>query len=328
MNLYHAFLMTYNEIIQWLLKGDVSIQYQVHRDLLHTSRPELLTKIEKSGWGRTYISLRNKDGHWGRGFYQPKWTSTHYTLLDLKDLSISPRCTAATETVQIILASEKGIDGGLNPSGTIKSSDVCINGMALNYCSYFKAKPEQLKSIIDFLLSQHMADGGFNCRSNRSGAHHSSLHTTLSVLEGIHEYAINNYTYRLAELQQAAKEAREFILLHRLFKSDKTGRVIDKKMLALHFPTRWRYDLLRALDYFRIAGIRYDNRMDDAIEEILKKRNKENLWNLAAHYPGAQHFKMEEAGKPSRWNTLRALRVLNHFTGVQGYTHPYDTNLA
>ena len=146
-----------------------------------------------------------------------------------------------------VLATEKGPDGGILPIGSTRQSDVCVNGMFLNFASYFKAEEEKLVSIVDFLLSQRVADGGFNCRSNRQGCVHSSLHSTLSVAEGILEYHRNGYAYRLPELLDAATSAREFILMHRLYKSDKTGAVIDPKMTMLSYPCRWRYDVRREL---------------------------------------------------------------------------------
>ena len=212
----------------------------------------------------------------------------------------------------MVIEEEKGNDGGILGIGPDNLSDVCVNGMALNYFGYFETDEKKLEPIVNFILSQHMKDGGFNCRSNRSGARHSSLHSTLSVLEGILEYKNNNYTYRIDELLKAEKQSREFILEHRLFKSDKTGEIIDKKMLTLSYPSRWRYDILRALDYFQFAKVDYDDRMKDAIEILLKKRTKENVWKLQANHPGQFHFHMEEVGKPSRWNTLRALRVLKY----------------
>jgi hypothetical protein len=185
--------------------------------------------------------------------------------------------------------------------------------MFLNYASYFKAEGEALRSIVDFILEQHMPDGGFNCRVNRQGAVHSSLHSTISVLEGIQEYGANNYVYRRAELEQIAVEACEFILQHRLFLSDRTGKIIDKRMLMLSYPSRWRYDILRALDYFQCAGVDYDPRMQPALDVLWKKRRKDNRWPVQARHPGQTHFDMEKTGSPSRWNTLRSLRVLKHF---------------
>jgi hypothetical protein len=158
-----------------------------------------------------------------------------------------------------------------------------------------------------------MKDGGFNCYSNRKSAIHSSMHSTISVLEGILEYAKNGYGYRLEELQDAEDKSRTFLLQHKLFRSDRTGTIIDKKMLMLSYPSRWRYDILRALDYFRLSEIEYDSRMDDAVDVLLKKRRADNKWPLQARHPGQTHFEMEKTGKPSRWNTLRALRVLKYF---------------
>jgi len=302
-----------DQIIHWLLKGDVSIQYQTCRDLLGKERKDLQDRIEKEGWGKEFLSRRNENGHWGQKFYQPKWMSSHYTLLDLKNLNISPQCIPAVETIKDILENLKADDGGILPIGEMRNSDMCINGMVLNYASYFKAKENDLQSIVDNILSQQLADGGFNCRLNRSGAKHSSLHTTISVLEGILEFYKNGYTYRLAELLKAKQESEEFILMHKLYKSDKTGEIIDKRFLRLAYPSRWRYDTLRALDYFQNAGVDNDERMQDAIDVLLQKRTKTNVWKLQAHHPGQLHFHMEEVGKPSRWNTLRALRVLKHF---------------
>jgi hypothetical protein len=158
-----------------------------------------------------------------------------------------------------------------------------------------------------------MDDGGFNCRSNRFQTVHSSLHTTISVLEGITEYEIQGHKYKLAELRQAKKSSIEFILLHRLFLSDRTGEIINKDFLKLTYPCRWRYDILRTLDYFQYSREPWDKRMEPAIEVLIKKRNKDSTWNVQAKHPGQVHFEMEKAGRPSRWNTLRSLRVLKHF---------------
>jgi len=305
-----------NKIIDWLLDSDVSIQYQVYRDLLDSDRPELKEKISKEGWGAKFLSLRLNNGHWGLGFYQPKWTSSHYTLLDLRHLEISTKTREIKETIHKIIDKDKGADGGINPSETIKQSDVCINGMFLNYASYFETREDDLKSIIDFIISQQLSDRGFNCQFNRHGARHSSLHSTLSVIEGIHEYSKCGYRYRLNELEKIEKESREFILAHRLYKSHRTGDIIDKKMLMLSYPSRWRYDVLRVLDYFQFAKVGFDNRMTDAIDVLIKKQRPDKKWPLQAKHPGSVHFDMENTGESSRWNTFRALRVLKHFNRI------------
>jgi hypothetical protein len=305
--------MNDKEIINWLLEGDVSIQYQVHRDLFGHDDQQLRCRIANEGWGADFLSRRKPDGHWGIRFYQPKWTSTHYTLLDLLHLGIAPDIQPIKETLEWLLRNLKAPDGGIYPIGSVKTSDVCLNGMFLNYAAYFKMPETDLRSIVDFLIREHMPDGGFNCNSNTKGAVHSSLHTTLSVIEGIHSYQKGGYRYQLDELNAAELASREFILQHQLFLSDRTGEVIDKKMLMLSFPSRWRYDILRALDYFRIANVDYDSRMDAAVQVLLKKRRKDGRWPLQARHPGQTHFEMEKPGYPSRWNTLRALRVLRHF---------------
>ncbi len=305
--------MIKDSIIEWLLEGDVSIEFQVHHDLLDSEQQILKDRIAKEGWGREFLSFRKSNGHWGQKFYQPKWISTHYTLMDLKNLCIPRGIPEIDDTINLVLINEKGNDGGFLPHGIPCVSDVCVSAMILNYSSYFGANENYLKSIVDFLLLQKMKDGGFNCFSNRKGAVHSSLHTTISVAEGFQEYKRNGFGYRIDELIEAEQSSREFILQHRLFKSDRTGEIIDKKMLMLSYPSRWRYDILRALDYFQYAGAAYDERMEDAIEVLLKKQNKDGRWPLQARHPGITHFEMEKTGKSSRWNTLRVLRIFKHF---------------
>jgi hypothetical protein len=305
--------MTENNLISWLLDSDVSIQYQVHRDLLDTNRPDLKERIGKEGWGTRFLSCRGKNGHWGLGFYQPKWTSSHYTLLDLKNLEIPNEQADIKYTINKIIREDTGPDGGINPARSLSKSDVCINGMFLNYATYFGTGEAGLRSIVDFILSQQLPDGGFNCQFNRKGARHSSLHSTLSVIEGFREYAQQGYTYRLKEIRCAELESQQFILRHHVFRSHRTGAIIDKRMLMLSFPSRWRYDILRALDYFRVAGSEYDPRMNDALNIVLKKRKADGKWPLQCRHSGQSHFEMETPGQAGRWNTLRALRVLKYF---------------
>ena len=301
------------EIINWLLQGDVSIQYQVCRDLLDEERPDLRARIGKEGWGAEYLKRRLPNGHWGDQFYHPKWASSHYTILDLRYLCLNPENIAVRETIDLIEKKERGPDMGIHPSRSGGKSDVCINGMFLNYASYFGIDESKLVSVVDFLLSQRMPDGGFNCTLNRSGARHSSLHTTISVLEGISGYKKNGYKYRMEELSSVERSSLEFMLKHQLYKSDRTGEIINNKFLRFSFPARWYYDISRALDYFQEAGYDWDERMQPAIDVIMDKRNKNGTWNMQAKHPGQVHFEMEKAGRPGRWNTLRVLRVLKHF---------------
>ncbi len=299
-------------IIAWLLEGDVSIRYQVQRDLSGRADERLRKRISQEGWGRRFLSARRPDGHWGRAFYQPKWTSTHYTLLDLKNLGISPENREIRETLALLPETHKAPDGGILPIGALRQSDLCIDGMFLNYACYFGMPEQALRSIVDLLLAQQMRDGGFNCEYSRPGVVHGSMHTTISVLEGITEYSRNSYGYRLSELQQAECRGREFLLRHGLFRSERAGNVIDPNWLMLSYPSRWRYDILRALDYLRLAEAPYDPRMEEAVAVIRAKRRKDGKWPLQARHPGQTHFEMEKPGEASRWNTLRALRVLKY----------------
>lgn len=306
--------MNNQKVKEWLLEGDVSIQYQVHLDLSGVDRKDLQLRIAEEGWGKQFLSKRHSNGHWGDRFYQPKWISTHYTLLDLRNLNLSPDNKIAKETIELVLDAGKAKDGGipLGPSTSIHS-DVCVNGMFLNYASYFKTAETKLHSIVDSILKEIMADGGFNCITTRNGAKHSSLHSTISVLEGLDAFQKSGYTYRMTDIQNTKEYAEEFILRHRLFLSDRTGNIINKTFLKLSYPGRWKYDILRALDYFQSVARKWDERMIEAVEVIHKKRQQNGTWNMQAAHPGQVHFVMEKTGVPSRWNTLRALRVLKHF---------------
>ncbi len=306
--------MDEKQIIEWLLDGDVSIQYQVYRDLFGEVKTDLQERIATEGWGKQFLSKQNPKGHWGDRFYQPKWISTHYTLLDLRNLNLSPHHQEVKQSIDQIVKTGKAMDGGirLGPS-TSHRSDVCVNGMFLNYASYFKTNEEYLRSLVDSILEEIMSDGGFNCRTTRSGAKHSSLHSTISVLEGFAEYLRSGYKHRIYDVARAKRSAEEFILVHQLYLSDRTGAIIHKNFLKFPYPSRWKYDVLRALDYFQSAQGNWDDRMKAATDYLLNKRNKDGTWNVQAAHPGQVHFVMEKAGKPSRWNTLRALRVLKWF---------------
>lgn len=309
-------MITADKVINWLLHGDVAIQYQVNRDLLKSTKSvtqRLQEKITTEGWGKQFLSKQKRDGHWGITFYQPKWTSTHYTLLDLKNIGLSPGNTQAKKAVDLVLQQPSGKKGGINLAVSLKGSDVCVNGMILNYGSYFLPKSERLKEIIDYLLDVQMLDGGWNCQHEVPGTTHSSLHSTLSTLEGLLQFRKSHIIYRAEEINEAEKKAVEFLLIHHLFQSHTTGETIDDRFLRLSFPCRWRFDILRCLDYFQDSRARYDSRMQMALNVLIGKRDRNGKWPLQEKPKGRVHFDMEKTGNPSRWNTLRALRVLKHF---------------
>jgi hypothetical protein len=297
-------------VVAWLLEGDAAVRFQTQCDLLHRDDPKLQERIAQEGHGAALLAARGPDGHWGQGFYRPKWTCSHYTLLELKNLGLSRDNAAARHAVAFILATELGRDGGLGGGKDGTRSDACITGMTLNYASYFGAAEQPLVALVDFLLDNRLADGGFNCRLNRSGAQHSSMHTTICVMEGITEYERSGHQYRLPELATAYAESAEFLLRHRLFRSERTGEVIDPHFARAHHPARWHYDVLRGLDALADAGIAHDPRMDDALDLIESLRGDDGRWLATRPYGGATHVPPTRAGRPEPWITLIALRVL------------------
>jgi hypothetical protein len=300
-------------VINWLLEGDVSIQYQVKRDLLNVSNKELETlhrRIPLEGWCKKYLSKRAaKTGLWGGGIYSPKWISTHYTLLDLKNLCIPKSNKLYIESSKIILDKLWFNNRGVAEE---RKQDICVCGMLLSICSYAGIQPAMFNEIIDYIILHHQPDGGWNCNWWK-GSQKSSLHTTLNVLECIRDLKSNGYTYRADELKNLKNKAHKIILNRNLFKSLSTGEVIKPQFLLMPYPSRWKYDILRCLDYFQSVEAPYDERMQDAINIIIKKGRKNGRWGVSQKHSGLVHFDMEKSGADSRWNTLRVLRILKKY---------------
>lgn len=300
-------------MVAWLLSGDVAVQYRTWRDLLGRDDTALQDRIASEGEGAALLQASGGEGHWGKGFYQPKWTSSHYTLLELKNVGVSSRASRARDVVRLILEREKGSDGGLNARKTTAPSDACVNAMALSYASYFEADADHLASIVDFLLRQRMADGGFNCRFNQGGARHASVHTTVCVIEAITQYQRSGYRYRGDELSAARADATEFLLRHHLYRSERTGAAMRTEFTRLHHPARWHFDVLRGLESLVDSGTAYDARMDDALRVLESRRRPDGRWAANSPYPGETHLPPPRPGEPSRWISLVALRVLDAY---------------
>ncbi len=299
-----------NKTIDWLLEGDPSIVFQTKRDLLEGGKSELISlqeKISKSGWTKKLLDYQDSTGKWGGGLYGPKWISTHYTLMTLFRLGLSPDNVQARKGCRLLL--DKGFynDGGMNFSVSMKHSETCISGMMLSLLCYFKIDDDRIFSLKNYLLDQQMGDGGWNCESYR-GAVHSSFHTTISTLEGLRQFELR-FGDDSDGVKKAVEKAHEFLLSHHLFKSDKTGEVVNVSMTRFSFPPRWKYDVMRGLDYFQEINSPHDPRFCDAIT-LLRKKEKDGKWPLQQKHSGKVYFDMEKPGKPSRINTLRALRIL------------------
>lgn len=302
-------------VVDWLRHSDPSVAYQTTRDLLGYDDSGLRDRIADEGVGAALLAARGTDGHWGGGFYNPKWTSTHYTLLELRGLGLAADNSTARDACELVLRDHTVRDGGLDPRPTVRHSDVCVNGMALNYLSWFGSDAGGLAGIVDVILAEQMPDGGFNCRTRRTGATHSSVHTSTSVIEGITAYLQAGYAHRRAELCDARASAVEFLLRHRLFRSVHTGRAIRPDFTRLHYPPRWYFDVLRGLDALRAADVPYDERMQDACSVLERHRRADGRWAAHRGHPGKTHLTYPSPGEPHPWVTLIALRVLSAYAG-------------
>jgi len=299
-----------DETIQWLLEGDPAIRWQALRDLIGAAEGTVereRRKVAREGWGGCLLARQDPEGTWAGGLYSPKWTSTTYTMLLLRDFGLPVTNWQAKRACTLLL--ERGFqkDGGVN-YGWRGGSETCVTGMVLSILSYFEYNDGRVDSLANHLLEEQMSDGGWNCRRRR-GASHSSVHTTISVLEGLWHYQ-RYRARRLQAVQAAQRLGREFLLAHRLFRSHRTGEIIKPIFIRFSFPPRWHYDILRALDYFQSVKAPCDQRLAEAIDIVLGSRGEDGSWPLQNSYKGKTYFELERVEAPSRWNTLRALRVL------------------
>lgn len=306
--------------VKWLLAGDPSIRWQTLRDLRDAPDQAVereRNRIARTGWGARLLAKQDRDGKWASGqssdsgLYSPKWISTTYTLLTLRDFGLAPSNRQARTACRLLL------DQGLQPDGGIgygawaqwrRGGETCVTGMVLSLLSYFEYDDQRLDTIAGHLLEQQMPDGGWNCQRPQ-GATHASVHTTISVLEGLRLYELHRGR-ALRAVRAAQRRGREFLLVHRLFRSHRTGKVIKPEFLRFSFPPRWHYDVLRALDYFQAVDAPRDSRLGDAIDVVRGHQLPDGRWPLQNRYRGKTYFELEPLGAPSRWNTLRALRVL------------------
>jgi len=235
-------------------------------------------------------------------------------MLLLRDFGLPPTHPQARRACPLLL--DRGIQrtGGIN-YGWRGRSETCITGMVLSILSYFKHDDERLETLVDYLLREQMPDGGWNCQRD-FGATHSSVNTTISVLEGLRLYELNSGRKARAG-QRAQHRGREFLLMHRLFRSDRTGEIIKPVFVLFSFPPRWHYDILRALDYFQAVKAPRDERLAEAIGIVRSRQHEDGRWSLENTYRGKTYFALERLGAPSRWNTLRALRVLQWWEQAQ-----------
>lgn len=311
-------------VIQWLLEGDPSIRWQVYRDLLDepgsAAREQAL--IATRGWGAQVLAEQAEDGSWGGGLYNPKWTSTFYTLFLLKAFGL-PSGNAQAATAAGLLF-ERGIrgDGGLNfnssepltvkrPSKRSGIAELCITGMGLSMLATYLEEPAEAQSLANCLLATQLPDGGWNCRRE---SRHGSFNTTISALEGLREWS--TVAGPAPGIKAAMARAQEFFFAHRLYCSHRTGEVVRPAFTRFVFPYHWHFDAMRGLDYLQSVDAPRDSRLSDAIDLVRSREGEDGRWKPSRLYAGAQHVVLERQSQPSRWNTLRALRVLRWWDGA------------
>jgi hypothetical protein len=294
--------------LKWLLDSDPTIRWQVMRDLTGDA-PEAIaaerSRVATEGWGAQLLAAQSPAGRWGGRKEDRRLLITFNTLVVLKDLGLDPASKPARkmiERIERLVFQEHG-----NRSFLDGETEPCINGRILGIGSFFKEPNDALATR---LLSEQLEDGGWNCEAPKSSR--SSFHTTICVLEGLLDY--ERAGRKSAALTKARKRAEHYILERGMFRSLRTGEVIEKQWLRFAYPPFWHYDVLRGLDYLRNAGTRPDSRVSDAIEIVQRRRHQNGRWPLNFLHPEYIPLDMETSvGSASRWNTLRALRVLRWF---------------
>jgi hypothetical protein len=293
-------------VVNWLLGGDPAIRWQVMRDLLdepaETWQRERRRTV-KSGWVAELLARQGADGEWPAG----RWTASTWTLLLLVALGIPEGHPAGRAPIEQLL--DKFVPEGATVESLLKRVDLCHLGFWLGLGAHF-TDDRRLPLLGDAVLSAQFEDGGWNCRArNYPETVHSSFHTTFNVLENLR---VANVRGIIPTRSFAAAERRavELLLEHHLYRSDHTGAVISERFAQLTYPWHWHYTFLRGLDYLRLTAAISDPRLADPLNRLDDKRKPNGRWPLQKRIPGTLLVEMEKPGQDSRWNTLRALRVL------------------
>jgi hypothetical protein len=296
-------------VIGWLLDSDPSIRWQVLRDLTDTPLPIVnaeRSRVASEGWGARLLDEQHTDGHWGDGVTTPLWWSNMYTLVFLRDLGVDPASARARTAIDRVRDHVTwGPEFGHSPffEGEVEP---CINGRVVALGAYFGARSDRL---VDRLLGEQLADGGWNCEAER-GSIRSSFHTTICVVEGL--LAFEQSFGAVPAIADARRRAHEYLLERRLLRRLSTGEIIDPAWTQFAFPPLWHYDLLRALLYLREAGVPFDARAGEGIALVRERRQADGRWRLDVRHRNTLHEEMAGVvGEPNRWVTLRALRVLD-----------------
>lgn len=312
----YAYIRPKGKIMKWLLEGDPAIVYQVNRDLLDTgiNLNNLQQEIALEGWGKRLLDAQGQDGLWGGGYYSPKWVSTHYTLLQMMRMGFPSDHMAPKVALMKYLNEKICIDMGIDVSASSRKSDVCVTAMVLSMLCYFQIVDDRMSDMMTYFKNTRLKDGGWNCNHD-GGDYHSSVHTTLSVLDAL-ERARRFGVKSSVDVDDLIDTGMAFMLRHNVYQSHRTGAPMQKQFTRFSFPPRWFFDVMKAMDQFQMHDVPYDSGFHDALTLICKKQKKSGKWTVQNKHAGREHFEMEKTGQESRWNTLRALRILKKYGEV------------
>ena len=308
--------MMHDAVTHWLLAADPAVRWQVLRDLVDTPPAQVAAeraRVATEGWGAALLARQAPDGRWGGTAWNHGWDSTMHVLMLLREMGLDP----ASESARIALTRVRDIvtwggdpafEGNPFFAGELEP---CINGQVAAVGAYFG---QDVRGIVDRLRGEQLADGGWNCDAER-GSTRSSFNTTICVLEALLEDERANGSRD--EVRATRQRGETYLLERYLMRRRSTGALItrDRKSDGVWtdfaFPTWWHYDVLRGLDYLRAANVAPDDRVTEAIDLVASKRNADGVWTLDRRYDGTMLIDMDDGvGRPHRWITLRALRVL------------------
>jgi hypothetical protein len=306
--------------IDWLLDADPAIRWQAMRDLTDAPANQLAAEralVATEGWGARLLALRREDGLWDVGKPDTEWI-TLLALLTLRDMGLDPSSEEAQRAIGRVRDTTWHNPWGEWDGQPVFTGEIepCINGRIVAVGAYFGL---DMQGIVERLLGEQMADGGWNCEQER-GSTRGAFDTTINVLEGLLEY--ERATGGPTEVTAARERGQDYLLDRKLLRRLSTGELINPEFSLFSYPTGWHYDALRALDYLREAGVRPDGRLAEAIDVVRSKRDGDGRWPLENPHESEMvnerladlDFDMDErAGSPSRWNTLRAMRVLRWY---------------
>jgi hypothetical protein len=298
-----------DEVTAWLLAGDPVIRWQAMRDLADAPAEDWEAERRRTlteGWGAAFLGAMGGDHKWSPG----RWTDTVWTLLLVMDCGLPADHPRLREAARQFIDTNLTSDRAASEKWLLTRMDLCHLGFWLRIGSYFLGADPRLRQVADFVLRVQMDDGGWNCQiRNYPERKHSSFNTTFNVLEGLREgVTAGNVDPEGFPAYEA--RALEFTLMHKMYRSHRTGEVIQERFTHLTYPSHWHYNVLRGLDYMRSTPQIADPRLDDPLALLNSQRKDNGRWVTEKRFPGITFFDMEKFGGESRWNTLRALRVL------------------